>query len=45
MDTIKLQLAKITTPNNLKLVYILISLIALAVAAGAPGAESGIGGR
>jgi hypothetical protein len=45
MSNIKFQLAKLTTTNNIRLVTLLLSLIALAVAAGAPGAESGLGGR
>lgn len=45
MSNIKFQFAKLTTTNNVRLITILLSLIALAVAAGAPGAESGIGGR
>jgi hypothetical protein len=35
---------KVATPRNLKVVYILVSLAALAVAGGAPGAGSGMGG-
>lgn len=31
------------TPRNRKVVYILLSLVALAIAAGAPGASSGLG--
>jgi hypothetical protein len=45
MSNIKFQFAKLTTPNNIRLITVLLSLIALAVAAGAPGAESGLGGR
>ena len=35
---------KYNSPRNRKLLYIAISLIALAIAGGAPGAGSGIGG-
>ncbi len=45
MNKISFQLASLATPKNVKLFYLLLSLVALAVAAGAPGAESGIGGR
>jgi hypothetical protein len=45
MSNIKYQFAKLTTTNNIRLITLLLSLVALAVAAGAPGAESGLGGR
>ncbi|MEA3438932.1 MAG: hypothetical protein U9R58_01480 [Chloroflexota bacterium] len=32
------------TPKNRKLLYIVLTLIGLAIAGGAPGASSGIGG-
>ena len=33
------------TPSNLRLLYILVTLVALAVAGGAPGGASGGGGK
>ena len=36
---------KYATPQNLKMAYLLTALIALAVAAAAPGASGGLGGR
>jgi hypothetical protein len=33
------------TPSNLRLLYILMTLVALAVAGGAPGGSSGGGGK
>jgi len=35
---------KYATPRNRKVLYILLTLAALAIAGGAPGAGSGIGG-
>jgi len=37
-------LVKYTTPRNRKILVIILSLIGLAIASGAPGAGSGIGG-
>jgi hypothetical protein len=45
MKTLKSLSARYVTPTNVKLFYVLLSLVTLAIAAGAPGAESGIGGR
>ncbi len=43
MNKIKSAYYQYATPRNLKLVYILVTLAALAAAAGAPSAGSGIG--
>ena len=44
MDKLKSLWGQYGTPQNLKVLYILLSLAALAAAAGAPGAGSGGGG-
>lgn len=37
-------LTQYATPRNRKVLYILLTLLSLAIAGGAPGASSGIGG-
>lgn len=43
MNTIKQLFFNVAKPQNRKAFYILLTLIALAVASGAPGASSGLG--
>jgi hypothetical protein len=44
MNTIKRLITSYTTPKNRKALFIILTLIGLAAAGGAPGASSGIGG-
>lgn len=44
MNKINNLLTHYATPRNRKVLYILLTLLGLAIAGGAPGASSGIGG-
>jgi hypothetical protein len=44
MKKVKYLWVRYGTPRNRKALYILLALVALAVAGGAPGAGSGVGG-
>jgi hypothetical protein len=44
METLNYLWTRFGTPRNRKVAYVVLSLVALAVASGAPGAGSGLGG-
>lgn len=44
MEKLNYLWTKFGTPRNRKVAYIVLSLVALAAASGAPGAGSGVGG-
>jgi len=44
MENLSTLWSKYVTPRNRKIAYIVLSLVALAAASGAPGAGSGLGG-
>jgi hypothetical protein len=44
MNTLNYLWTRFGTPRNRKVAYIVLSLVAMAVASGAPGAGSGLGG-
>ena len=45
MEKLSYVWTKYGTPRNRKIAYIVLSLVALAAASGAPGAGSGVGGN
>jgi hypothetical protein len=45
MEKIQFYASRVNQPQVLKLITVVVTLIALAVAGGAPGAGSGIGGH
>ncbi len=44
MNRIRNSLSKYTTSENRRVLFIILTLVGLAIAGGAPGASSGIGG-
>ena len=45
MDKVKVLWVRYATPRNVKVAYILLALVALAVAGGAPGGTGGLPGN